>query len=177
MLTIDDGVRKERKADIETILQSKGCAKEFLKSSVEERLVRLEALGLLRYQQLLTQMSLSTANIECVARFLAHPSQIKFPQLMGADLQGLNLAGVNFIRANLSDANLAGCCFQDADLIFGNFTGANLSGVNLRGATLNETIWTDSIVCDCDFRGAIGLTSTQVRELQLLSASCSSNKS
>ncbi len=139
---------------------------EFLNSSSEMRLVELEAVGLLRYQQLLTQMDVTEGNIQCVSMFLAHPQRMKFPQLMNTDLRGLNLSGVNFIRANLSGANLVGCCFQDADLIFANFSAANLSGADLRGATLNETIWTDSIVDDCDFRGAIGLTSTQAIALR-----------
>jgi uncharacterized protein YjbI with pentapeptide repeats len=139
---------------------------QFLKSSSADRLVWLEDLGLLRYQQLLTQMMMSAENIDCVVRFLTDPSQIKFPQLMGAHLQGLNLSGVNFIRANLHGANLTGCCLQDADLLFGNFIRANLSGVNLRRATLNQTMWLDSIVHDCDFRGAIGLTAIQVSQLR-----------
>ncbi len=143
-----------------------GCAKKFLESSVNERLEWLDLIGLLRYAKLLTQISMTPGNISCVASFLAHPSRMKFPQLIGTDLQQLNLAGVNFIRVNLSDANLAGCCFQDADLIFGNFSRANLSGADLRGATLNETIWTGSIVSNCDFRGAIGLTFTQIRDLR-----------
>jgi uncharacterized protein YjbI with pentapeptide repeats len=139
---------------------------EFLKSSVAARSSQLEAIGLLRYAKLLTQMGVSDVNIECVEQFFAYPSRAKFPQLMGTDLQGLDLRGVNFIRANLSEANLAGCCLQDADLIFGNFSEANLSRANLRGATLNETIWTGANVYECDFRETIGLTTTQVRELR-----------
>jgi uncharacterized protein YjbI with pentapeptide repeats len=142
------------------------CANEFLKSSVEDRLVWLEEIGLLRYQKLLTQMGVSEGNITCVSKFLEQPSRIKFPQLMGTDLRGLDLGGVNLIRANLRGANLAGCCLQDADLIFGNFSGADLSGADLRGATLNETIWVGAICGDCNFRGAIGLTSPQVGELR-----------
>jgi uncharacterized protein YjbI with pentapeptide repeats len=147
-------------------LPNRSRAIEFLKSSVADRSSQLEAVGLLRYAKLLTQMGVSEGNIECVERFFAQPSRAKFPQLMGTDLQGLDLRGVNFIRANLSRANLAGCCLQDADLIFGNFSGANLIRANLRGATLNETIWTGANVCECDFRDAIGLTTIQVRELR-----------
>jgi uncharacterized protein YjbI with pentapeptide repeats len=147
-------------------LPNRSRAIEFLKSSVADRSIQLAALGLLRYAKLLTQMGVSEGNIDCVERFFTHPSRAKFPQLMGTDLQGLDLGEVNFIRANLSRASLAGCCLQDADLIFGNFSGANLTGANLRGATLNETIWTGANVCECDFREAIGLTTTQVRELR-----------
>jgi uncharacterized protein YjbI with pentapeptide repeats len=147
-------------------LPNRSRAIEFLKSSVAARSSQLEAVGLLRYAKLLTQIGISEGNIECVERFFTHPSRAKFPQLMGTDLQGLDLRGVNFIRANLSGANLAGCCLQDADLIFGNFSGANLTGANLHGATLNETIWTGANVCECDFREAIGLTTIQVRELR-----------
>ncbi len=139
---------------------------EFLRGSVEERLGRLEEVGLLRYGKLLTQMNVSEGNVHCVSMFLNHPSRMKFPQLMGTDLAGLDLSGVNFIRANLSGANLMGCCFEDADLIFGNFSGANLTRANLRGATLNETIWSGAMVEGCDFRGTIGLTVSQVRELR-----------
>ncbi len=146
-------------------LTNRSRAIEFLKSSVAEKSIELDVVGLLRYAKLLTQMRVSDGNIECVERFFAYPSRTKFPQLMGTDLQGLDLRGVNFIRANLSRANLAGCCLQDADLIFGNFSEANLTGANLRGATLNETIWTGANVSECDFREAIGLTTTQVREL------------
>lgn len=126
----------------------------------------LQEIGLLRYAKLLTQIEPSEANITCVERFLSYPSQMKFPLLMGADLTDLDLDSVNFIRANLTDANLTRCCLRDADLIFGNFSRANLSDANLCGATLNETLWTDAIVSGCDFRGAIGLTLLQVRELR-----------
>jgi hypothetical protein len=141
-------------------------AREFLKSSIDRRVQILQDLGLVRYAKLLTQMQPSAGNITCVERFLSDPSRIKFPQLMGVDLTGLKLDGVNFIRANLTDANLTRCCFQDADLMFGNFLRANLSDANLRGATLNETKWADAIVSGCDFRGAIGLTLSQVGELR-----------
>jgi uncharacterized protein YjbI with pentapeptide repeats len=147
-------------------LTNRSRAIEFLKSSVADRSSQLEAVGLLRYAKLLTQMGVSDGNIDCVERFFTHPSRVKFPQLMGTDLQGLDLRGVNFIRANLTKANLAGCCLQDADLIFGNFSRANLTGANLRGATLNETIWTGANVYECDFREAIGLTANQVRDLR-----------
>jgi uncharacterized protein YjbI with pentapeptide repeats len=113
-------------------------------------------------------MEPSAGNIACIERFLSYPSQMKFPLLMGVDLTGLKLDGVNFIRANLTDANLTRCCLQDADLIFGNFSRANLSDTDLCGATLNETIWTDAIVNGCDFRGAVGLTLFQVRQLRAL---------
>lgn len=149
-----------------TAIQRQDYAQKFLESSVNERLEWIDRIGLLRYAKLLTQMSITPGNISCVANFLTHPNRMKFPQLISTDLQGLNLAGVNFIRANLSDANLAGCCFQDADLIFGNFSRANLSSADLRDATLNETIWTGSIVSNCDFRDAIGLTFTQIRDLR-----------
>jgi uncharacterized protein YjbI with pentapeptide repeats len=141
-------------------------AEKFLKSSIEQRLFVLTEYGLLRYRKLLTQIQLSEDNISCVAQFLHYPSQIKFPQLMGADLRGLSLDGVNFIRANLMGANLTGCCFRDADLLFGNFSRSNLTDANLRGATLNETIWTQTIVYNCDFRGSIGLTLAQVQYLR-----------
>ncbi len=149
-----------------TTISNSNTATEFLKSSIEQRLIVLENVGLLRYAKLLTQMKLNDRNIACVANFLRDPSRIKFPQLIGADLAGLNLDGVNFIRANLTGANLVGCCFRDADLIFGNFSGANLSGADLRGATLNETIWTGAIVSGCDFRDSTGLGSLQLRDLQ-----------
>jgi uncharacterized protein YjbI with pentapeptide repeats len=149
-----------------TIITNRNTAKEFLKSSIEQRLVVLQEVGLLRYAKLLTQIKLDESNIPCVAQFLSNPSRIKFPQLMGANLAGLNLDRVNLIRANLTGANLAGCCFRDSDLIFGNFSQANLSGADLRGATLNETIWTGAIVCGCDFRDSIGLGSMQGQDLR-----------
>jgi uncharacterized protein YjbI with pentapeptide repeats len=149
-----------------TIIDGRDPAKEFLKSSSERRLVVLQEIGLLRYAKLLTQMKSSAGNITCVAKFLSYPSQIKFPQLVGADLSGLDLSEVNFIRANLTDANLSDCCFRAADLIFGNFSRSNLTGADLREATLNETLWVDAIVSGCDFRGSIGLTSVQMRDLR-----------
>jgi hypothetical protein len=152
--------------NIVTTIANTDPATEFLKSSIEQRSIVLQELGLLRYAKLLTQMKLDEGNIACVTQFLSHPSRIKFPQLMGTNLAGLKLDGVNFIRANLSDANLAGCCLRDTDLIFGNFSRANLTGADLRGATLNETIWTGAIVLGCDFRDSIGLGSRQVIELR-----------
>lgn len=149
-----------------TITSSTQAATEFLQSSIDSRLQWLDRIGLLRYAQLLTQIKLSAGNITCVAQFLGNPSQVKFPQAIGADLAGLRLAGMNLIRANLTEANLVGCCLRDADLIFGNFSRANLSHADLRGATLNETVWKEAIVHDCDFRNAIGLTVTQVNDLR-----------
>jgi uncharacterized protein YjbI with pentapeptide repeats len=151
---------------IVTTTSDSHAAQEFLKSSIDRRMLRLQEIGLLRYAKLLTQIEPIEGNIACVERFLSYPSRMKFPLLMGVDLTGLQLDGVNFIRANLTAANLTGCCLQDADLMFGNFSRANLRDANLRGATLNETIWMDAIVSGCDFRGAIGLTLIQVCELR-----------
>jgi uncharacterized protein YjbI with pentapeptide repeats len=139
---------------------------EFLGSTPAARLSVLEELGLGRYAQLLTQMSLTESNISCVVRFLGNPERVKFPQLMGTSLAGLNLDQVNFIRANLTGANLRGCSFREADLIFGNFTHADLTDADLTGATLNETIWNRAIVTGCHFTHTIGLTTTQIQELR-----------
>lgn len=143
---------------------------QFLKQSSQQRLLVLKQLGLARYADFLTQMPLHEANVGCVMRFFKNPSQVKFPNLQGAELSGLILDGVNLIRGNLSGANLSGSSLVNADLIFANFTEADLRNANLQGATLNETIWSGAIVYQCNFGTGIGLTNEQRRDLKIRGA-------
>jgi uncharacterized protein YjbI with pentapeptide repeats len=142
---------------------------QFLKQSPSQRLQLLQKLGIARYD-FLTKMHLNEANITCMMRFFQNPSQLKFPNLIEADLSGLILDGVNLIRGNLSGANLQNSSLVNADLIFANFTKADLRNTDLRGATLNETIWTDALVDECEFGIGNGLTKLQRQELQLRGA-------
>ncbi len=137
----------------------------FLEKSAQERRLLLKDFGIARYD-FLTQIPLTEANIICVMRFLQTPSQLKFPVLIGVDLSGVILTDINFIRGNLTNANLRGTSLVNADLIFANFTNADLSDADLRGATLNETIWTGSLVDGCFFGEGIGLTTAQRKDLQ-----------
>ena len=138
---------------------------EFLEQDPQQRILTLKQLGLARYADFLTKMPLSEANVACVMRFFANPSRVKFPNLRGAELSGLVLDGVNFIRGDLSGANLRGSSLVNADLIFADFTKADLRDADLRGATLNETIWSSSLVNQCHFGTGIGLTNEQRRDL------------
>ncbi len=141
----------------------------FLEQNPDERLQILKKLGIARYD-FLTKMRLNEANVVCVSRFLQNPHQLKFPNLMGADLSGLVLDGVNFIRGNLSGAILRGSSLVNADLIFANLTGADLRNASLMGATLNETIWLDALVDGCEFGEGVGLTETQRQDLRFRGA-------
>ncbi|MBW4686562.1 MAG: pentapeptide repeat-containing protein [Komarekiella atlantica HA4396-MV6] len=138
---------------------------EFLKQSPFQRLQMLKQLGIARYD-FLTKIRLNEANIICTIRFLQYPNKLKFPNLIGADLSGLILDGVNFIKGNLSEVNLQGSSLVNADLLFVNFTRANLRNADLRCATLNETIWLDTLVDECEFGAGIGLTKMQRQDLQ-----------
>lgn len=138
----------------------------FLEQTPEQRLLILKQLGLARYADFLTQMPLNQANIACVMHFFNHPSQVKFPNLKGADLSGLALNGVNLIRGDLSLASLQGSSLVDADLIFANFTRADLRSADLSGATLNETIWLGTLVDKCRLGLGIGLTPEQRIDLK-----------
>jgi uncharacterized protein YjbI with pentapeptide repeats len=141
----------------------------FLEQSPPQRLQILNQLGIGRYE-FLTKIRLNEANIICIMRFFKYPSQLKFPNLVGADLSGLILDGVNLIRGNLSDANLQGSSLIDADLLFVNFTKADLRNADLRGATLNETIWLETLVDKCQLGVGIGLSNLQRQDLQLRGA-------
>ncbi|WGV23421.1 pentapeptide repeat-containing protein [Halotia branconii] len=147
------------------ILDLRSTAIEFLKQSPLKRLQILQTLGIARYD-FLTQMRLNEANITCIMRFFQNPSQLKFPNLVGADLSGLILDEVNFIRGNLSRVNLQNSSLLNADLLFVNFTKADLRNANLQGATLNETIWLDTLVVGCQLGFGIGLTELQRKDLQ-----------
>ncbi len=142
---------------------------QFLEQTPEERLQILQKLGISRYE-FLTKMRLNEANISCLMRFLGNPSQLKFPNLIEADLSNLILDEVNFIRGNLSKANLQNSTLKNADLLFANLTNADLTKADLRGATLNETIWLNAIVDECRFGEGIGLTKSQRKDLQLRGA-------
>ena len=142
---------------------------QFLEQTPEERLQILQKLGIARYE-FLTKMRLNEANISCLMRFLANPSQLKFPNLIEADLSNLILNEVNFIRGNLSKANLQNSTLKNADLLFANFTNADLTKADLQGATLNETIWLNAIVDECRFGEGIGLKENQRKDLQLRGA-------
>lgn len=115
-------------------------------------------------------MPLSEANLACIMRFFKSPSQVKFPNLRGAELSGLVLDGVNLIRGDLSEACLRESSLVNADLIFANFTGADLRNADLNGATLNETIWSGALVEQCQFGIGIGLTDEQRRNLKIRGA-------
>ncbi|KAB8320989.1 pentapeptide repeat-containing protein [Tolypothrix campylonemoides VB511288] len=143
----------------------RSSAIQFLEQSPQERLEILKQLGIARYE-FLTKMCLNEANIVCIMRFLQNPSQLKFPNLMGADLSGLILDEVNFIRGNLLGANLRGSSLVNADLIFANFSNADLKNANLTGATLNETMWLNTLVEECEFGEGIGLTKSQRQDLR-----------
>lgn len=145
------------------------AAIDFLEKSPPQRLQILQELGIARYE-FLTQIRLNEANITCIMRFLQYPNQLKFPNLIEADLSDLILEGVNFIRGNLSGSNLQGSSLINADLLFVNFTRANLRNADLRGATLNQTIWLDTLVDECQLGAGIGLTKLQRKDLQLRGA-------
>ncbi len=147
----------------------RSSAVDFLEQSPQQRLEILRQLGIARYE-FLTKIHLNEANIACIMRFFQNPSQLKFPNLMGADLSGLILDQVNFIRGNFSGANLEGSSLVNADLIFANFTNANLKNANLNGATLNETKWLNGLVEECEFAQGIGLTKIQRQDLRLRGA-------
>ncbi|MBN4006790.1 pentapeptide repeat-containing protein [Nostoc sp. LPT] len=142
---------------------------QFLEESPPQRLQILKQMGIARYD-FLTKIRLNEANIICMMRFFKYPSQLKFPNLIGADLSGLILDGVNLIRGNLSEANLQGSSLVNADLLFVNFTKANLINADLRGATLNETIWLETLVDKCQLGIGTGLTQLQRQDLQLRKA-------
>lgn len=137
----------------------------FLEQNSQQRLLILKQLGLARYD-FLSKIPLNQANIACIMRFLKASSQVKFPNLRGADLSDLVLDGVNFIRADLTGANLRKSRLLEADLIFANFTGADLREADLRGATLNETVWSEALVEGCHFGSGIGLTHQQRQYLK-----------
>ncbi|MBH8573093.1 pentapeptide repeat-containing protein [Nostocaceae cyanobacterium CENA369] len=147
---------------------------QFLEQSPIKRLETLQVLGLGRYD-FLTKMRLNEANITCVMRFLKNPNELKFPNLVEADLSNLVLDEVNFIRGNLSRSNLQGSSLVNADLLFANFTKADLRNADLRGATLNETIWLDALVEGCQFSSKTGLTELQRKDLQLRGAKFNSS--
>jgi uncharacterized protein YjbI with pentapeptide repeats len=142
---------------------------QFLEQSPPQRLQILKQLGIARYE-FLTKMRINEANIICMMRFFKYPSQLKFPNLIGADLSGLILDGVNLIRGNLSGANLQGSSLVNADLLFANFTKADLRSANLRGTTLNETIWLETLVDKCQLGVGTGLNHLQRQDLQLRGA-------
>ncbi len=142
---------------------------QFLQQSPEERLQILQKLGISRYD-FLTKMRLNEANISCLIRFLENPTQLKFPNLIEADLSNLILDEVNFIRGNLSRVNLQKSSLKNADLLFANFTDADLRKADLQGATLNETIWLNALVDECRFGEGIGIKEGQRKDLQLRGA-------
>lgn len=137
----------------------------FLEQNSQQRLLILKQLGLARYD-FLAKIPLNQANITCIMRFFKAPSQVKFPNLRGADLSGLVLDGVNFIRADLTGANFQRSRLLEADLIFANFTRADLREADLRGATLNETLWSEALVEGCHLGSGIGLSHQQRQNLK-----------
>ena len=142
---------------------------QFLEQSPPQRLQTLKQLGIARYE-FLTKIRLNEVNIICMMRFFKYLSQLKFPNLIGADLSGLILDEVNLIRGNLSGANLQNTSLVNADLLFANFTKADLRNADLRGTTLNETIWLEALVDKCQLGVGTGLNDLQRQDLQLRGA-------
>jgi uncharacterized protein YjbI with pentapeptide repeats len=137
----------------------------FLEQSPEKRLELLQELGIDRYS-FLTKMRFNDTNLICIMRFFQYPHELKYPNLIGADLSNLNLDGVNFMQGDLSYANLQDSRLLNANLVFTNFTGAELKNANLKGATLNEAIWVDAVVDGCIMGSGKGLTIVQRKNLQ-----------
>jgi uncharacterized protein YjbI with pentapeptide repeats len=137
----------------------------FLEQNPKDRLLVLKRLGLARYETILTSMPLTEANLACVMRFFQHPERVKFPDLRAVELAGLVLDGVNFIRGDLSGANLRGCRLHRADLVFARLVRTDLRDADLRGATLNETLWSGTLVEGCQLGFGTGLTDGQRQEL------------
>ncbi|MBD2594088.1 pentapeptide repeat-containing protein [Nostoc spongiaeforme FACHB-130] len=152
-----------------TIEELRNSAIRFLEQNPEQRLKTLKKLGIGRYT-FLSKIKLNEANIVCMMQFLQNPQQLKFPNLVGADLSNLILYEVNFIRGNLTNANLQNSSLVNADLLFANFTKADLRNADLTGATLNETIWTEALVEGCQFGEGSGLTQLQYQDLKLRGA-------
>ncbi|AFY40731.1 pentapeptide repeat-containing protein [Nostoc sp. PCC 7107] len=142
---------------------------QFLEQNIEQRQQTLKQLGISRYE-FLTKIKLNEANIVCIMQFLQNPQQLKFPNLVGADLSDLILDEINFIRGNLTNANLQRSSLVNADLLFANFTKADLRNADLTGVILNETIWTEALVEECQFAKGIGLSQFQYEYLKLRGA-------
>lgn len=141
----------------------------FLEQSPENRFKMLEELGIERYS-FLTKMRLNDTNLICIMQFLQNPEQLKFPNLIGADLSNLNLDGANFMQGDLSYANLQNSSLLNANLVFTNFTGADLRNADLTGATLSQVIWSDTLVAGCKMGSGKGLTAVQRKDLQMRGA-------
>jgi uncharacterized protein YjbI with pentapeptide repeats len=137
----------------------------FLEQSPEKRLELLRELGIDRYS-FLTKLRFNDTNLMCIMRFFQYPHELKFPNLIGADLSNLNLNGVNLMQGDLSYANLQDSSLVNANLAFTNFTGADLSNANLKGATLTQAIWVDTIVEGCVMGLGKDLTIVERKDLQ-----------
>jgi uncharacterized protein YjbI with pentapeptide repeats len=99
-------------------------------------------------------------------------AQLGHADLEKVDLRDANLSGANLTQANLEgaylwSAKLPGATLRDADLghailIEADLHGSDLRGANLAGAVVRSTDFTDADISGVDFRGASGLTASQV---------------
>ena len=94
---------------------------------------------------LLTRANLSSANLNA--------AYLNETNLQHADFNAAKLIGADFRKARLMEALLT-----DADLTDANLTGADLRKADLSGAVMNNADLTNA-----DFRGAIGLTQSQLQ--------------
>lgn len=105
---------------------------------------------------------------------------LKYANLIGANLSGAklivaslsftNLSGAKLIGANLSGANLSGAKLIVANLSGANLSDANLSDASLRGAYLSDANLNDANVNNAQFGYNKGISDLRRRDLILRGA-------
>jgi len=92
---------------------------------------------------------------------LSH-SDLRDSKFQGAMLSFANLQEADLSSAKLSDANLGGAQLKGAILLDAELKRADLRGAVFTGAVLGGADLTGAEVAGSDFRGALGLTTSQV---------------
>lgn len=108
-------------------------------------------------------------------------AKLRHCHLKGANFEAAVLDGVDFRGCNLKDANfgnahLTGADFCDSDLASANFGNAHLPGADFRRCSFSRANFSGASLKNCNFEGAEGSHSINVKGADLRNANFSKNK-
>ena len=101
----------------------------------------------------------SLSRVREYTKWLAGPRNTPIPDLRYANLICADMSGANLTGANFRDANLTGADLRDADLTCATFRYANLTGADLRRADLRGADLRDADLRGANLRNAVGWVS------------------
>ncbi len=93
-------------------------------------------------------------------------AKLQYASLVNTNLSEALFTSGFLMGADLRDSYGSKANFSNADLLNANLSGATLRNANFSGSQLSDVIFTDSDLTGASFRGAVGLSCTQLRSVK-----------